>query len=237
MKKLMIAGGLATLMAVSTGICAAPNYAYYNSGAQQGQLPTATRQIYGSLMLGGNALQDQYWADTDIPLGLTLKYKFGGNVGGSLGIKMGNWRSELQMIYMQNEINSIDGDALAGDLSGTNMSALAIMVNFIHDFHIDEHWVPYLGLGVGVLSFNFNNDDNGLVDGTQTHAFGYQSILGVGYQINKNIRLFGEFHHIGSSSVTEKYYVQHRNTTTTEDFDTYYQNNLFDVGASFFFDV
>ncbi|MCP3679745.1 MAG: outer membrane beta-barrel protein [Gammaproteobacteria bacterium] len=234
MKKLMIAGSLTALMAVSTAVCAAPNYTYYNSSAQQGQFPATTRQLYGSLILGGNALQDQYWADTDVPLGSTFKYKFGGNIGGSLGIKMGNWRSELQMIYMQNKINSIDGNALSGALSGTNMSALAVMVNFIHDFHIDEHWVPYLGLGIGVMSFNFNNDDNGLVDGTQSSAFGYQSILGVGYQINKNIRLFGEFHHIASSSVTEKFYI---GPNTTTDFDTYYQNNLFDVGAAFFFDV
>ena len=150
-----------------------------------------------------------------------------------MGIKLDNWRSELNFLFMQNKLDDVNGVSLSGDQSGTYRTSLAVLLNFIHDFHYHQHWVPYLGLGLGSIHSNFNDNKDGAIDDTKTNVFVYDMILGIGYQPNRNIRVFTEYRHVGSAPVT----IELQTNSGPINYSAYYQNNLFDVGLSFFFDI
>ncbi|WP_299010006.1 outer membrane beta-barrel protein [uncultured Shewanella sp.] len=202
--------------------------------------PANQALFYMSLSGGANYLHDQISTPKDGVVGVKTTFDMGYNVGASLGVKYNNWRTELQFTYLSDEMDRVDditqGDKVSGNWYG---------VNLLHDFPTGSAWIPYGGLGVGVIDMETRyNDSIYLMTSASTSemvtmsnetdtAVAYQGIVGVGFQASESMRIFAEYRHLRAPEMKSSM------LTTTEgyeyDLKTAYQNNLFNIGMSYTF--
>jgi outer membrane protein OmpA-like peptidoglycan-associated protein len=148
---------------------------------------------YVSLGVGANWLQDADVTGT----GINDKAKFddGWAALGAVGYAFDkNWRTELELGYRRNGIDSISG----GGASNGNVNAFSFMVNALYDIDTGTKWTPYLGVGIGMVRYkaagvntsnttNINDSDNVLAG---------QGILGIAYDVSPNAQLFLDYHYL-----------------------------------------
>lgn len=195
--------------------------------------------FYLSLSGGASYLQDQIATSKNGVAGVKTTFDAGYNVGGSIGIKYNNWRTELQFTYLSDEMDKVDdiaqGNKVAGNWYGLNL---------LHDFPMGSAWVPYAGLGVGIIDMETRYDDSVYMqtssgsemvsmDNKTDTAVAYQGIVGVGFQASESMRVFAEYRHLRAPSMESTVLT----TADSYEYDlkTAYQNNLFNIGMSYTF--
>ena len=137
-----------------------------------------------------------------------LTYSVLGNVGGQIGYRLSQFRVEGELLYNYNPYKHLTVDGMNIPASGSTTtsgspfsfsgytSTYALMLNGFYDIYIPgytEHFVPYIGLGVGYEqvknSFTLGNDGSNSPDYTaSTMGFNNtknnpagQAIIGLSY--------------------------------------------------------
>jgi OOP family OmpA-OmpF porin len=140
----------ATILAMPIAASAQPVTGIYLGGQAGVDFPlqqsvknlTVTQPGWASLSTSGNA---------------TFKAGFAG--GAEIGYGFGNgFRAELEGLYLNNKSNGLTGFTRTGNLSGGGtQQAYGFMVNALYDFNnISPSFVPYVGVGTGILWINDN---------------------------------------------------------------------------------
>ncbi len=111
-----------------------------------------------------------------------IKYDVGSGWNVALGKELGVVRVEGELGY---KYASMDSYTLASNgrtySSSTDQYLLSGMVNGYLDFKNSTKMTPYVGAGVGLI-YGLVDQDGYTIDDTK---FGYQGIVGVGYELNK----------------------------------------------------
>ncbi|WP_299493763.1 outer membrane beta-barrel protein [uncultured Shewanella sp.] len=195
--------------------------------------------FYLSLSGGASYLEEQIATSENGVAGVKTTFDTGYNVGGSIGIKYNNWRTELQFTYLSDEMDKVDDIAQGNKVSG-NWYGL----NLLHDFPMGSAWIPYAGLGVGLIDMETKYDGSVYMqtasgsemvslDNKTDTSVAYQGIVGVGFQATESMRIFGEYRHLRAPEMKSTVLT---NTDGYEyDLKTAYQNNLFNIGMSYTF--
>jgi len=220
-KRLMMGGSIATLGAMIGFTANAATLMTTNTGASG---------IYLQGSAGLNYLQNQYTYETQTGLGGDVKYDIGWQGGAAIGYKHQNWRLAFGVRYLRNNVDRVaisNGSGGTTSVGGGNMSALTYLITGYHDFDLGNRWVPYIGLGAGIATV-IAKDISGSGGGSNhDNVFAYQNTLGLGYQFNPKWRVFGEYHHLGTSTIKVK--------SGDDKIKAYYQNNLVDFGVMYIF--
>lgn len=121
--------------------------------------------------------------------GLDLTYDLGYAVGLTAGYKWDfNLRTEVEIVYRENDIDEFDGDPTIGDVN-----SLAFMVNGFYDIDTGTPWTPYVGGGLGLA--NVEIDSGGSDDDT---VFAFQIGAGVGYDVTPALTVTVDYRFFGT---------------------------------------
>jgi OOP family OmpA-OmpF porin len=129
------------------------------------------------------------------PIGLNARFDEGYKARGAVGYDFGAFRLEGEISYRYNDgdgLGSLTTIAVSPVLS--EISSISYMANVYYDYHsVNSSWVPYLGVGVGTstVDFNFAIPASGagsarIVDDEDT-VLAYQIMVGVGYEITQHL--------------------------------------------------
>lgn len=121
--------------------------------------------------------------------------------GGAFGYNTGfGIRIELNSLYQYSGLSKLDATATTGHLSTTG-----VMLNTMWEFLPDEHFTPYVGVGIGMQSVG------GQIGTLRGRAWkpAYQGEIGLRQDLSRHFELFGEYRYTQSESVRMS------NTTTT----------------------
>ncbi len=136
---------------------------------------------------GGLSLTD----DLDFP-GLNFSFDPGFNVGGALGYDMGQFRVEGEIRYSSVDLDEVNG--VPTPIS-VDLSALTFMVNGYYDHEMGNSPVtPYIGAGLGLVSSEI---DAGAFGSSDEEDFGYQFMVGLGFDITQTVILTAEYRFLG----------------------------------------
>lgn len=158
---------------------------------------TAEQGYYFGFMMGINSLSD---SDVAAPgVSGEIEYDEGFSGGAFWGYDLGTLRAEAEIRYRAADIDKFKNGGVTLSGSG-DFNALSYMVNGYYDFENQSPWTPYLGVGIGAATVEYDDLSvagfpvPGSEDDTQ---FAYQFILGAGYSLNQrwmfnvNYRYFG----------------------------------------------
>jgi len=112
-----------------------------------------------------------------------ITYSPGFGVGGEVGYRIyPNIRGELEVIYRQNELDTVDGIKYTPP-SGTvsPLRSTALMANLYYDYHNTTSFTPYLGGGAGPIHIKPPYYLAG--SSMSAWALGYQFMTGITYEI------------------------------------------------------
>lgn len=84
--------------------------------------------------------------------GFDLELAAGPVIGGFIGKEIDSIRIEGELTYRHNDMDSIVGFPVAGEMSST-----ALMGNVYYDFGDRTDFTPYLGIGLGVANITFDS--------------------------------------------------------------------------------
>jgi outer membrane protein OmpA-like peptidoglycan-associated protein len=135
------------------------------------------------------------WLEDSDVAGTSVEFDLGwlGLIRG--GYDYGNgWRTELELGYRDNEVDSIDGvSGGSGDV--TQWDA---MINVLYEFETGTMFRPYLGVGLGGADVTMDVAFPGGTLDEGDVVFAYQAIAGLGYNITPEIQLFAEGRFLGT---------------------------------------
>ncbi len=138
--------------------------------------------------------------DADIVRGGTRNdadFDWGWSGETALGYRYGNgFRTELELSYKGNN----DVDTISGTLTpGGDTRSWAGMINVLYDIDMfeDTRFMPYIGLGAGVIRSEYDNVGPCCgfatrVDDTDT-TFGYQGIAGISFRATEMVDLYANY--------------------------------------------
>ena len=129
--------------------------------------------------------------DLDFP-GINFSFSPGFNVGGALGYDMGRFRVEGEIRY-----STVDLDEVNGIPSPINvdLSELTFMANGYYDVEMkNSPLTPYLGVGLGLVSSEI---DGGVFGSADEEDFGYQFMVGLGFDVTPSTILIAEYRFLG----------------------------------------
>jgi outer membrane protein OmpA-like peptidoglycan-associated protein len=148
---------------------------------------------YVGLGVGANFLSDADLKGN----GVSDKAEF--NTGwaaiGTLGYAFDrNWRTELELGYRRNNVDSLSG----GGGNAGHAGADSVMANVLYDFDTGSKWTPYLGVGAGAVRYqargyqptattSLNDNDTNLAA---------QGIVGISYDVADNTQLFLDYRYL-----------------------------------------
>jgi OOP family OmpA-OmpF porin len=115
--------------------------------------------------------------------------------GGMIGYDFVGPRVELEGMYRDNT-GTLTLPGVGGAGAGVDFNQVSVMANVLYDFNAGGVIVPYIGAGAGVAFINANLG-GGSSSSTQ---FAYQAMIGVGYNIDPQIRLNLEGRYYGTTS-------------------------------------
>jgi OmpA-OmpF porin, OOP family len=150
---------------------------------------------YLSLGVGANFLND---ADlTGNGVSDKASFNTGWAAMGAVGYAFDkNWRSELELGFRRNDIDSLTG----GGGNAGNVSAGSLMANLLYDFDTGSKWTPYLGVGVGAVRYKANGlqpTGTTTINDSDTNLAA-QGILGIAYDVSQSTQLFLDYHYLQS---------------------------------------
>ncbi|MBM3598606.1 MAG: OmpA family protein [Alphaproteobacteria bacterium] len=225
------AAALAMLVAVgsaSVALAQSPTTGWY-TGIKAGLNDTRNADLRGT---GGSTLS------------ATNNYDLGWGLTGSAGYDWGAWRTELEIGYRRNILdtmnvrndNGIPAAAGQAAQSGTSPSAggdassLAVMANLLYDFNTGTAWEPYLGVGLGTAQVQYNTVRGGgvgYVDDTDW-KLAYQLIAGLAYWFDPNWAITADYRFFGT---TDPRFSDRRG----QSFESEYQSHSVLVGLTYRF--
>ena len=126
-------------------------------------------------------------------------------VGGVVGYDFVGPRVEFEGVYRG---NNGQGPGNFGNTSG-QVEQLSVLVNVLYDFIPGATITPYVGAGAG-LAFADSGINGCSLCSTQ---FAYQGIVGVGWNVDKNVRVNLDARYYGTTSGGDLQY-QNNNITT-----------------------
>ena len=113
-----------------------------------------------------------------------------------------NWRTELELGYRRNNVDSLSG---GGGNSG-HVGAESAMGNVLYDFANTSKWTPYLGVGAGVQRYQargFQPTGTTSLNDSDTNLAA-QGIAGVSYDVAPNTQLFLDYRYLLSQDPSVK---------------------------------
>lgn len=130
--------------------------------------------------------------DLDLP-GFNLSFSPGYNVGGALGYDMGQVRVEGEIRYSSVGVDEVNGTPVP---ISADLTALTFMANGYYDHEIANSPItPYIGAGLGLVSSKI---DAGAVGSSNSEEdFGYQFMVGLGFDVGKTTVLTAEYRFLG----------------------------------------
>ncbi len=169
------------LIAAAMAATAVPSFAMAQSagfyvGAGAGANWTADSDISGS---GINTSAD---FDTGWVGALTAGYAYGNNL-----------RTELELGYRSNGIDSVGGANGTGDVK-----SWSFLSNLLYDVKNSTPFTPYIGLGLGAAIIDVNGASpvsSSRVDDSDAQ-FAYQGIAGVTYDMSEAVHLFADYRYM-----------------------------------------
>jgi opacity protein-like surface antigen len=146
-----------------------------------------------------------FQAETDLnQLGIPFStdYDTGFIVSGSLGRQSEIIRLEAELVYFQNDYDSISVLGLSAPLDG-DLSFVGGLVNIFYDFETGGPWRPFIGAGAGYAQVSINDASTVGIpfadDGDS--AFAYQFKLGVSYQYSATTDFLISYRYLGSEEL------------------------------------
>lgn len=114
-------------------------------------------------------------------------------LSGGLGYTYGPWRLEGEVIYTQNDIDTLSVSGRTTTANG-DVSTLAGMASAYFDLPVNARLVPYVGGGVGLADVSLNDlaaDGLFVADDSET-VFALQVKAGIAYQFSPQVdAMFG----------------------------------------------
>jgi len=150
----------------------APGYWYIGPEGGWTKLTNQTDSITSSTFTGPNG-----GTFTIPPVGGTVNFNSGFNVGARAGYEWGPWRFEGEYSYRHSSVNSFTGGLTNigfGAVQGQRNSD-AIMANAIYDFTIGWPITPHLGAGIGAVD---------VIDSLSTKGAGFTLPRSIGLPIS-----------------------------------------------------
>ncbi len=135
-------------------------------------------------ILSGGAVPGSIGAELDPDVGYVL--------GGAVGTFLNDFRVEGEISFRDNAVDPVPGLPL-----GSDISALAFMVNGFYDIHIRQEFTPYVGFGIGFARVALAPD--GTLNSDSDIVFAYQFFLGVSKSISSSVDLFMDYRHISTT--------------------------------------
>jgi opacity protein-like surface antigen len=129
-----------------------------------------------------------------VPFEGEAEYDTGYHFGGALGYEAGSVRTEIEVIYRDNDIDQISDFSAPGlmdfgdlDASG-DIYSLSYMANVFYDFKNSTSFTPYIGVGAGAATIKVDGlriEETSMGSDTDT-VLAYQASCGIGYNATKN---------------------------------------------------
>ncbi len=127
----------------------------------------------------------------------TFQMDTGYAVLGAVGYAYGNGlRVEIEPGYRRNGIDRVSTAAGNTGLSG-RLENLSAMLNALYDIDIGSPLVPYIGAGVGGSRVSGKVDG----EGESKWKMAYQGIAGVGYALNRDVKLDLSYRYFATADV------------------------------------
>ena len=107
------------------------------------------------------------------------------------------FRTEFELGYRRAQVNGSGGMAQFGDAD-----VASGMANAFYDFQNSSRFTPYLGLGLGIASVDFNQVGpfgTAQIDDTTT-SLAYQGILGVGWHLSDSIDVYTDYRYFAATN-------------------------------------
>lgn len=192
-----------------------------------GLMPIAAHAAEGIyLELGGGAVS---LMDSDISgsgIDTDADFDAGYGVRAALGHAYGGgWRAEVELGYRANEVDTVDSSSGSGDAN-----ALSGMINGYKDFDLGNGWMPYIGLGAGVVRVEadgYSPVSTSSIDDEDT-VFGYQGIAGVAWSLSDSLALTADYRYLATDDLA-------LTTAGGSNVDAEYRSHSVMVGLRFSF--
>jgi len=114
-----------------------------------------------------------------------VSYDTGFNVGGAIGYDFGQFRTEFEIAYRQNDLDKNTVGIVSLELDG-NVSATSYLFNAFYDIENNSSITPYIGGGIGIATVSIN--DGGFlgfpvtIDDSAT-VFAWKFGVGAAYEV------------------------------------------------------
>lgn len=167
---------------------------------------------YCSLSVGKAITDPSQWnlnTSSEIKITLLSSYKRGTNLRAALGYQAGNFRYELEPLHLRSRyklVKAKNNVPLSMPFQTGFTRTTAAMSNIYYEFNPTKHWtVPYLGGGIGVarIKNQLRLQENGITSQKKlkSHAFTYQAIAGVKFNLTKQAAILLDYRYFASSLV------------------------------------
>ena len=162
----------------------------------------AASGLYGSVNAGVSMATDSdvSWVEDGDSGTETWEYDTGYILGGAVGYMIENYRVEGEVIYQENDVDSVDGVSISPISIDTN--ALSFLVNGYLDFDTGGIMTPYITAGIGAS--RVEADIMGLLKFDDT-VLGYQLGVGVGFAMSETVSLDFRYRYLGAAEAEFNY--------------------------------
>jgi OOP family OmpA-OmpF porin len=123
----------------------------------------------------------------------------GFNAGGAIGYDWGKFRSEFEISYRKNDLDTVSALGVTLDATG-DVSSISYLANVYFDFENASSFTPYIGGGIGAATVSLN--DVGYLGITaaddDTTVFAYKFAVGTAWKASKMIDLTLDYNLFGT---------------------------------------
>ncbi|SCA62762.1 Uncharacterized protein SCG7109_AD_00200 [Chlamydiales bacterium SCGC AG-110-M15] len=136
--------------------------------------------------------------------GMQLKdsYDTGFAGGAFVGYRSSNdFRAEFEIAYRTNSIETVRNRNTTAEVDGQGeLYGVSFMGNVYRDLRWeDSSFVPYLGLGLGFMRMEYENETTGFTTANSSdEVLAYQVMAGVSYEWTEQTSLFAEYRYFGT---------------------------------------
>ncbi len=156
--------------------------------------------VYVSGSGGLTILQDA--RSTDIFNDDIVDFDNGWNAGGAIGYDFGVFRTEFEVAYRINNLDTVKVENIDLPFSGS-FSSTSFLVNGLFDIENKSSFTPYFGVGIGLAKINYNNTKNEITNiisvNDSTTEFAYKLTAGSAYKISENIDMTFDYAFLGTT--------------------------------------
>ncbi len=156
--------------------------------------------VYVSGSAGLTILEDA--TSTDIFNNDIVKFDNGWNIGGAIGYDFGVFRTELEVAYRNNNLDSVQVLNIDLPFSGS-FSSTSFLVNGLIDIENKSSFTPYFGVGIGFAKLYVNDTKNEITNiisvNDSTTVFAYKLTTGSAFKMSENIDITLDYAFLGTT--------------------------------------